>query len=164
MAIEVELTPKTQERVRDILGWLFDDYHRVVYYATPRAAAVVRKAGRSRLDSGTLTIRPYPLAEEEAPSGAPPHTAEPPTAQPDTDKPDMDQPDTTPPPLPPAFRPPPPFLSPARRQPARRTLCSTLGDGGLPASVGPRAAPWVQRRRAFRRGWACGSWQVSVER
>src|SRR5581483_9985501 len=82
-AIEVELTPKTEERVRDILGRLFAEYDRVVYYATPRAATVVRKAGRYRLDSGTLIVRPYPLTAD-VPCVDPPHTATPDTDQRDT--------------------------------------------------------------------------------
>jgi hypothetical protein len=40
-AIEVELTPKTGRRVRQIIATLLGDYDRVVYYATPRAGAVV---------------------------------------------------------------------------------------------------------------------------
>ena len=60
-AIEVELTPKTEERVRDILWRHLPAYDRVVYYATPRAATVVRKAGGYHLDRGSLIIRPYPL-------------------------------------------------------------------------------------------------------
>ena len=82
-AIEVELTPKTEERVRDILGHLFAQYDRVVYYATPRAAAVVRKASGYRLDRGTLILRPYPLVAE-APCIDQPHTAGPATAEPAT--------------------------------------------------------------------------------
>jgi len=91
-AIEVELTPKTEERVRDILHTLFAEYDRVVYYATPRAGAVVARAGKYRLDAGTLILRPYPLTEP--PCVDPPHTAEPPTETPDTE-----QPDTVPPAL-----------------------------------------------------------------
>jgi hypothetical protein len=83
-AIEVELTPKSDERVREILWRLFADYDRVVYYATPRAAAVIRKAGGNRLDTGTLLVRPYPLPD---PSHAPPHTAEPDTVKPATAEP-----------------------------------------------------------------------------
>ena len=60
-AVEVELTPKTQERVREILWALFSEYDRVVYYATPRAAHVVTRAGRLRLEAGHLVVRPYPL-------------------------------------------------------------------------------------------------------
>ena len=85
-AIEVELTPKTEERVRDILGHLFATYDRVDYSATPRAAAVVRNAGGYRLDRGTLILRPYPLIAE-APRVDPPHTAGPDTAQQDTAEP-----------------------------------------------------------------------------
>jgi hypothetical protein len=64
VAIEVELTPKTEERVRDILWRLSAAYDRVIYYATPRAAAVVRKAGRHLDDK--LVIRPYPLTAAAA--------------------------------------------------------------------------------------------------
>jgi hypothetical protein len=80
-AIEVELTPKTEERVRDILWRLTSTYDRVVYYATPRAVSVVRKAGRHHLDRGTLIVRPYPLT---GPCIDFPHTDEPATAQPTT--------------------------------------------------------------------------------
>lgn len=59
-AIEVELTPKTEERVRDILGHLFARYDRVVYYATPRAAAVVRKAGHWRSTAAPSSCGPTP--------------------------------------------------------------------------------------------------------
>src|SRR5581483_2498302 len=65
VAIEVELTPKTEERVRDILWRLTAAYDRVIYYATPRAAAVVRKAGRHHLDD-KLVIRSYPLTDAAA--------------------------------------------------------------------------------------------------
>lgn len=88
-AIEVELTPKTEERVRDILADLCGAYDRVVYYATPRAATVVRKAGRYRLDQGTLIVRPYPLTG--------PCIDFPPTEQPNTVPPAPAQPDTLPP-------------------------------------------------------------------
>ena len=60
-AIEVELTPKSDERLREILHRLFADYERVVYYATPRCAAVLRKTAKSRLEAGSLILRPYPL-------------------------------------------------------------------------------------------------------
>ena len=63
-AIEVELTPKTEERVRDILWRLTAAYDQVIYYATPRAAAAVRKAGRHLDDK--LVIRPYPLTPAAA--------------------------------------------------------------------------------------------------
>lgn len=91
-AIEVELTPKTEERVRDILGHLFATYDRVVYYATPRAATVVRKAGHWRLDRGTLILRPYPLTDQ--PCVDPPHTAGPDTVERDTVERDTVEPDT----------------------------------------------------------------------
>lgn len=85
-AIEVELTPKTEERVRDILWRHLAVYDRVVYYATPRAAAVVRKAGGYHLDRGSLIIRPYPLAGPciDFPTTEKPDTAPPATTQPDT--------------------------------------------------------------------------------
>jgi len=89
-AIEVELTPKTEERVRDILRRLTSEYGRVVYYATPRAGAVVRKAGRHHLDRGTLIVRPYPLTGPciDFPHTAPPDTAQPATATPAPTGPD----------------------------------------------------------------------------
>lgn len=85
-AVEVELTPKSEERVRDILGHLFAAYDDVIYFATPRAAAVVRKAGHWRLDRG-LVLRPYPLTHL-------PRVDAPPTAAPSPDQPDTDQPNT----------------------------------------------------------------------
>jgi hypothetical protein len=81
-AIEVELTPKTEERARDILRELLYEYDRVVYYATPRAAAVVRRAGQLRLDAGQLLVRPYPLLAN--PCVDPPHTDQPDTVTADT--------------------------------------------------------------------------------
>gem|GEM_PF-3274171 len=89
-AIEVELTPKTEERVRDILWRLSATYDRVVYYATPRAAAVVRKAGRHHLDRGSLIVRPYPLTGAciDFPHTAPPDTAHQATATPASAEPD----------------------------------------------------------------------------
>jgi hypothetical protein len=93
-AIEVELTPKTEERVRDILWRLTAVYDRVVYYATPRAGAVVRKAGRHHLDRGTLIIRPYPLTGPcvDFPPTAQPNMATPVTAQPDAEAPETPAP------------------------------------------------------------------------
>ena len=78
-AIEVELTPKSDERLREILRRLFADYDRVIYYATPRAAAAVRKAGQHRLDRGELLLRTYPLLPK--PRADSPSTGSPPSAE-----------------------------------------------------------------------------------
>jgi hypothetical protein len=128
-AIEVELTPKTEERVRDILGHLFADYDRVVYYATPRAAAVVARAGHYRLDQGSLLLRPYPLGED--PCLDPPHTG-----QPDTEQPDTVEPDT--------ITVPPAALDPAGQQP----------DGTGPAGEGEKRTPGMLEQQALLRAEA----------
>jgi hypothetical protein len=60
-AIEVELTPKTGARLSEILGLLLGEYDRVVYYATPRAAAVVTRA--AALHGRRVVVRPYPVAD-----------------------------------------------------------------------------------------------------
>jgi hypothetical protein len=80
IAIEVELTPKTKERVRDIFRVLLYEYDRVVYYAARRTARVVRAAAGARLDKEVL-VRPYPpprpvCCSAHGPDMVPPDTAE----------------------------------------------------------------------------------------
>jgi hypothetical protein len=58
-AIEVELTAKTAARVRQIIAALLHHYDRVVYYATPRAAAVVQRAAAPY--GRRVVVRPYPI-------------------------------------------------------------------------------------------------------
>jgi hypothetical protein len=105
-AIEVELTAKSDERVREILWRLFSEYDRVVYYATPRAGRPIRKTGASRLEAGTLLVRAYPLPQSQA--GSPPDSAAPVTAALDAGIPHTEQPGTAPPDrIPPAVEPEP---------------------------------------------------------
>jgi hypothetical protein len=135
-AIEVELTPKTEERVRDILGHLFAEYDRVVYYATPRAGTVVARAGHYRLDQGTLLLRSYPLTE--GPCVDPPHTDQLDTDQPVRVTPDTEQRDTA---EPDTITPPPAALDPAGQEP----------DGTGPAGEGEKRTPGMLEQQALLR-------------
>jgi hypothetical protein len=61
-AVEVELSRKTEARVKTILGQLLARYDDVVYHATPAAAAVVTRAAAQVTDGERVSVRRYPPA------------------------------------------------------------------------------------------------------